>query len=131
MEANPLTVNLRYFNSRFNINFIMCNIRALDIANTPGMIDTHSMVLWVEPRPHKEKGSRFRFKDAEIVTHAAMIEMAASMGDMIKATLKQNEVERARAKRESGGSLDYTLMLVIATNTGPDKLPGDIAPTMR
>lgn len=131
IDDNPFTADLRNFNSRFGNNFMMATIRALVLYQKPQNLETQSVVLWVEPRPHKEKGSRFRFRRVLIATHEEMIEMAASAGDMVRATLKQNELERAKVKRQYHGTLDYAVMMVIATNTGPDKLPGDVPPAIR
>ncbi|KAJ7137616.1 hypothetical protein C8R43DRAFT_955523 [Mycena crocata] len=92
-----------------------------------------ALVLFMEPRPHANQGSRWpitnagMFRNEDILTMLEGARMADQYRDQV---LPMHRTERA-LQASSGGTSDYTAVIMIAGNTGPDALDGHYAPMMR
>ncbi|KAJ7174706.1 hypothetical protein C8R46DRAFT_93230 [Mycena filopes] len=135
-EEPTLQRNLRNWVARFNATLLNACIRALDLKNHWDHIDQGALVLFLEPRPHHNQGSRWRIQHAGIFRNEDIESVLETTGRGLLGEYRERVVpmhakERARLQESSGGSADYSGILILAGNVGADALPGDHPPTLR
>ncbi|KAJ7263145.1 hypothetical protein B0H12DRAFT_1103553 [Mycena haematopus] len=134
----PLQRHLRLWTSRFNGSLVCATIVALDLNKHPENFDKFGLVVKLNPRPHKEAGSRFKLISAvvmpmaEVITKYIMILGSQSQGPEHGPNLmKLHKQHRDELKAKTGGMEDYATMIVVATNVGEHALPGGLQTEIR
>ncbi|KAJ7027013.1 hypothetical protein C8F04DRAFT_1123604 [Mycena alexandri] len=135
--AEPLLQrNLRHWVARFNATLLNACIRALNLKEDWERIGQGALVLFMEPRPHHNLGSRWRIRNAGIFRNEDIEGVLQSIGRGLVQEYRERLVpmhakERARLQQSSGGAADYASIIILAGNVGADTLPGDHPFTMR
>ncbi|KAJ7077006.1 hypothetical protein B0H15DRAFT_862808 [Mycena belliarum] len=129
----PLNRHLRLWTARFEGSLLCAVIPALELNKHPENIDKFGLVVVLQPRPHPEPGARFALRSATVMPMDGIVEiMGVERVKAQGASVMQLHRERRAALRESSaGDEDYATVVVIATNTGPHKLPGPSAAEIR
>ncbi|KAJ6511186.1 hypothetical protein C8R45DRAFT_1207878 [Mycena sanguinolenta] len=134
----PLQRHLRLWTSRFNGSLVCATIVALDLHRHPDNIDNFGLVVTLHPRPHKEAGSRFKLISAvvtpmeEVMTKFILLLGSQSQGLEHGVNLmKLHKQHRDELKARTKGMEDYATMIVVATNTGDNALPGGLQTEIR
>ncbi|KAJ7493854.1 hypothetical protein FB451DRAFT_1551183 [Mycena latifolia] len=133
-EEPVLQRNLRHWVARFDATLLNACIRGLLLKTEWERIDQGALVLFMEPRPHPNQGSRWRIVNAGMFRNEVIMEVLEKAGwaDQYRNdVLPLHNKERARLRETSGGDSDYASVLMLAGNNGPDALEGDHPPTMR
>ncbi|KAE9405095.1 hypothetical protein BT96DRAFT_988648 [Gymnopus androsaceus JB14] len=122
-NESKLQRHLRLWTARFDSSLTCAIVPALDLQNNPTNIDTHGLIIRLQPRKHSESGSRFTLQSATVVPMAQLKLLYEAAGG--NAVFQEHARQRAALQKKSGGREDYATMLVIAQNTGDDAFPGD------
>jgi hypothetical protein len=125
--------NLRHWVVRFDETLHMAIMRGLLLKQEWERIDQGGLMIWVEPRPHRNVGSRWRILKAGMFKNDGILKMLDAMGmaDQYREVLPAHTEARERLQRTSGGTADYAKVITIACNIGADTLDGDHPLTMR
>ncbi|KAJ7092303.1 hypothetical protein B0H15DRAFT_833421 [Mycena belliarum] len=125
--------NLRHWVTRFDTTLLQAVVRGLRLKTEWERIDQGALMLFMEPRPHVNQGARWRIVNAGAIRNETIISMLEKvhMADNFHAVLPLHQEARARLRASSGGNSDFALVIMLATNTGPDALEGDHPPTFR
>ncbi|KAE9388232.1 hypothetical protein BT96DRAFT_927203 [Gymnopus androsaceus JB14] len=110
--------HLRLWIARFHVSLTHAIVPALELQKNPTDIENYGMIIHLQPRKHRESGSRFTSQSATIVPMAQLklLYEGAAGGNTI---LQEHARQRAALRKKSEGREDYATMLVIAQNTGP------------
>ncbi|KAJ6535706.1 hypothetical protein B0H19DRAFT_433872 [Mycena capillaripes] len=126
--------NLRHWVARFDATLHNACIRGLRLKYEWERIDQGGLMIWMEPRPHPNVGSRWRILNAGMFKNDAILNLlgAIDMADRYRdEVLPMHNEARERLRNSSGGTADYAPVIIIAGNIGPDALEGDHPMTMR
>lgn len=105
---------------------MFATINGLDLRNHPERVDTHGIMVFLEPRPHAITGSRFTLLSAGLEPFDKIKEMMCKgmQNQFAERTFEMHQFEREKLRRQSKGDEDFAAMVVIAKNGGPTPLPG-------
>ncbi|KAJ7102914.1 hypothetical protein C8R44DRAFT_988222 [Mycena epipterygia] len=128
--------NLRHWVTRFDATLLNACVRGLKLKYEWERIDQGGLVIFMEPRPHPNLGSRWRIQNAGMFRNESMINILekAGMADRWRDdVLPVHNQARERLRKSSGGDADYVTVLMMASNVGPDalQLNGESPFTMR
>ncbi|KAE9405094.1 hypothetical protein BT96DRAFT_916292 [Gymnopus androsaceus JB14] len=109
---------LRLWIARFHVSLTHAIVPALELQKNPTNIDNFGMIIHLQPRKHRESGSRFTLQSATIVPMAQLklLYEGAAGGNAI---LQEHARQRAALQKKSAAREDYATIVVIAQNTGP------------
>ncbi|KAF8162275.1 hypothetical protein K438DRAFT_1858793 [Mycena galopus ATCC 62051] len=125
---------LRHWAVRFDASLLAACIRGLNLKFEWERIGQGGLVIFMEPRPHRNVGSRWRIQNAGMFKTEVIHEMLEKVGmfDQYRdQVLPMHIAARQRLQKSSGGTADYASVFLLAVNTGPDALEGDHPPTFR
>ncbi|KAJ7657194.1 hypothetical protein DFH06DRAFT_459097 [Mycena polygramma] len=126
--------NLRHWVTRFDATLHNACIRGLLLKTDWERIDQGGLMIFLEPRPHPNVGSRWRLLKAGAFTNEGIIKMLGvlDMADRYRdEVLPFHNEARERLRKSSGGTADYASVITIAGSLGADALDGDHPRTMR
>ncbi|KAJ7092298.1 hypothetical protein B0H15DRAFT_833400 [Mycena belliarum] len=134
-DEPPLQRILRHWVVRFgDATLAHACIRGLNLKYEWENLDKAGIVLLVEPRPHANQGARLRVVNASVMRNEEILKMFEGLG---QAERYRNQVlpmhvrQRERIHKETDGKADYAMVVILATNTGPNALDGDHSATLR
>ncbi|KAK7029249.1 MYND-type domain-containing protein [Favolaschia claudopus] len=119
--------NLRHWLARFHNTLLMACIRALHLRDGWDHIDEGAIVIGLEPRPHTNKGSRWRVLFARLLSFEEiylLLEKLDALEGYRDGLLNHNKVKE-HLRESSGGESDYTAVITLTSNRGRDALEGD------
>ncbi|KAK7027012.1 MYND-type domain-containing protein [Favolaschia claudopus] len=120
--------NLRHWLARLHATLLMACIRALQLRHGWDHIDEGAIVIFLEPRPHINKGARWRIRFASLFSceeiYPVLEKLGALEGYRDKMIPSHNEA-RQRLRKSGCGESDYAAVIAITSNSGPDALEGD------
>ncbi|KAK7002208.1 MYND-type domain-containing protein [Favolaschia claudopus] len=100
------------------------------ISNETGI----AIVVFLEPRPHVNKGARWRISLAGVYPFEEIYPVLEKLGALEEyrdKLLPMHNEARQKLRESSGGTSDYTGVITVASNIGRDALQGDYLPTFR
>ncbi|KAJ6484060.1 hypothetical protein C8R45DRAFT_1000059 [Mycena sanguinolenta] len=127
---------LRNWTVRFDATLTGSCIRGLNLKLEWERIGQGGLLIFLQPRAHRNVGSRWRIQQAGMFKNEFIEEM---IGKLDKGILKQyrkdvlpmHMAERKRLQESSGGTADFASVFLIGINMGPDALDGDHPLTFR
>ncbi|KAK7001553.1 MYND-type domain-containing protein [Favolaschia claudopus] len=126
--------NLRHWAARFHTTLLMASIRALNLREDWDRINQGAIVIFLEPRPHVNKGARWRISLAGVYPFEEIYPVLEKLGALEEyrdKLLPMHNEARQKLRESSGGTSDYTSVITVASNIGRDALQGDYLPTFR
>ncbi|KAJ7277651.1 hypothetical protein C8J57DRAFT_1307400 [Mycena rebaudengoi] len=126
--------HLRHWAVRFDATLLNACIRGLNLKYEWERIGLGGLVLFMEPRPHTNAGSRWRIQNAGMFQNEAIhniLEKLGMLDSYLEQVLPMHNEARKRLQESSGGNGDYVSVFMIAGNFGADALTGDHPPTFR
>lgn len=122
-SETPFDRNLRLWMKRFTYSLAINGAVALDLGRRPQRSGTHGMVLTLNPRPHRESGSRFVIDGVAVIPLPVLRELMETLGPGGGESFDYQMRERQRNLVESRGADDFSAMVVVALNEGENKIP--------
>ncbi|KAJ7302530.1 hypothetical protein DFH08DRAFT_1089745 [Mycena albidolilacea] len=126
--------HLRHWVVRFDASLHVACIRGLNLKYEWERIGQGGLVIFMEPRPHPNVGSRWRIQNAGMFKNEfidSVLDQVGMLDQYREQVLPMHIEARERLQKSSGGTSDYASVFIIATNIGPDALEGDPAPIFR
>ncbi|KAJ7119689.1 hypothetical protein C8R44DRAFT_788716 [Mycena epipterygia] len=126
--------NLRNWVARFDATLLSACIRGLNLKYEWERIGQGALMIFMEPRPHLNVGSRWRIQNVGMFRNEGVIgilEKAGLADQYLHEVLPMHNQARARLQKSSGGMADFASVITIAMNVGLDALEGDHDMTMR
>ncbi|KAJ7621846.1 hypothetical protein B0H17DRAFT_1112636 [Mycena rosella] len=134
-DGEPLLQrNLRHWVARFDATLLSACIRGLNLKFEWERINHGGLVIFLEPRPHPNVGSRWSIRNAGMFRNEGIMNILEKVGmaeQYRDQVLPLHNVERERLRKSSGGRSDYVSVFMLADNIGPNALEGDHTFTMR
>ncbi|KAJ6532882.1 hypothetical protein DFH09DRAFT_1181805 [Mycena vulgaris] len=133
-EEPLLQRHLRHWTARFDATLHNACIRGLNLKYEWERIDQGGLMLFMEPRPHPNVGSRWRIVKAGVFPNEVIMDLLEKAGfadEYRDQILPLHNIERERLRQSSGGTADHAQVILMAANAGPDALAVDVPPTIR
>jgi hypothetical protein len=133
-QEQSMERHLRHWVVRFDASLHVACIRGLNLKYEWERIGQGGLVIFMEPRPHPNVGSRWRIQNAGMFKNEfidSILDQVGMLDQYREQVLPMHIEARERLQKSSGGTSDYASVFIIATNIGPDALEGDPPPIFR
>ncbi|KAJ7839832.1 hypothetical protein B0H14DRAFT_3140626 [Mycena olivaceomarginata] len=133
-QEQSMERHLRHWVMRFDASLHVACIRGLNLKYEWERIGQGGLVIFMEPRPHPNVGSRWRIQNAGMFKNEfidSVLDQVGMLDQYREQVLPMHIEARERLQKSSGGTSDYASVFIIATNIGSDALEGDPPPIFR
>ncbi|KAJ7212707.1 hypothetical protein GGX14DRAFT_564454 [Mycena pura] len=122
--------HLRHWAERFAVSLAVACTNGLNLQLEWDRIGDRGLVLVLEPRAHRNIGSRWRICSGGIFDNADIYGMLDGIGQLTwfeEEILPMHLENRSELQASSAGEADFAAVFVLAKNVGPDVLEGEHA----